>query len=65
MANKGIAPFVLNLSTGWRSVVRFKFQPLYCLRRKPGIELTEGSMGATGPGHFKETEILGPNQSIH
>jgi hypothetical protein len=48
MANTSIAPFILNLSTGWRWVVSFKLQPLYCQKRNPGTHWTEGSVGARG-----------------
>lgn len=60
MANISTAPFILKLSNGWRSVVSFMVQPLYCQRRNPGTHWT-GLVGATGGlGISKRQKYLGP-----
>jgi len=45
MGSGGIAPRIINLSTGWRWVVSLKPRPLYPLRKSPGTHWTGGWEG--------------------
>jgi len=53
--SKGIAPFMLNLSTRWRRVVNLTSQPLYPSGKSPQHPLNRRLGGLQSQsGHFSE-----------